>query len=182
MKYFKHDLASRDDDKIFELIEAHGMQGYGVWWVLLEELYGAEEQGFQINGCPDWIYSFSQKLRLSSAEDLESFLDTAAELELIDRSAWVTSKTVFAGFILEDIYQRRSAYRLHGYRKHQPSVFERDKFKCVYCGASEDLTLDHVIPRSRGGSDEPENLATCCKPCNSSKHARTPEEWMGVEG
>ncbi len=38
MKYFKHDLSTRDDDKIFELIEALGMQGYGLWWVLLEEL------------------------------------------------------------------------------------------------------------------------------------------------
>lgn len=65
------------------------------------------------------------------------------------------------------------------YRKHQEFVFKRDGFKCVYCGTDKDLTLDHQIPQSRGGGHEPENLVTCCATCNSSKGARTPEEWRG---
>lgn len=69
-------------------------------------------------------------------------------------------------------------YRTHPYRKHQAFVFERDGFKCVYCGSEKNLTLDHKIPQSRGGSHDPENLATCCSTCNSSKGAKTPQEWM----
>jgi HNH endonuclease len=58
-------------------------------------------------------------------------------------------------------------------------VFRRDDYTCQYCG-SRDLPLhcDHAIPVSRGGSDELENLVTACKPCNLSKHNKTPEEWL----
>lgn len=56
-------------------------------------------------------------------------------------------------------------------------VFERDGWRCVYCGSGENLHCDHVIPASRGGSSEIGNLATACRPCNLSKHDLTPEEW-----
>lgn len=69
--------------------------------------------------------------------------------------------------------------RLVTYRKHRDLVLERDGYKCVYCGAAEALALDHVMPQSRGGSDEPENLVAACKSCNSRKSDRTPEEWLG---
>ena len=50
------------------------------------------------------------------------------------------------------------------------------KGPCIYCGAPAQ-THDHVIPRSRGGSDDPANLVLACVSCNASKGARTPEEW-----
>lgn len=58
-------------------------------------------------------------------------------------------------------------------------VYDRDGHKCVYCGSPDDLVLDHVTPRSRGGSNKDDNLATACWPCNSKKGAKTPEEWLG---
>lgn len=51
-------------------------------------------------------------------------------------------------------------------------VFERDGYACVTCGSTEDLTIDHIFPYSLGGLDEPENLRTLCRPCNSRKGAR----------
>ena len=48
-------------------------------------------------------------------------------------------------------------------------VYERDGFKCVKCGVQKDLTLDHVIPESKGGLSTFENLQTMCKSHNSSK-------------
>lgn len=56
------------------------------------------------------------------------------------------------------------------------NVFKRDGGQCQYCGTIHDLTLDHVLPRSRGGKSSWENLATACKPCNSKKGDRTPQE------
>lgn len=59
------------------------------------------------------------------------------------------------------------------------NVFGRDNFQCQYCdkqpGTSE-LTYDHVIPRSQGGTTVWENIVTACVPCNSKKGSRTPAE------
>jgi hypothetical protein len=63
------------------------------------------------------------------------------------------------------------------WRALRQMIFERDGFACVYCGNLDDLACDHVHPRSRGGKNDPSNLVTACKPCNSSKRDRTPEEW-----
>jgi len=51
-------------------------------------------------------------------------------------------------------------------------VFERDEFKCRHCGAQKDLSADHVIPESKGGKTELENLQTLCKSCNCKKGGR----------
>ena len=59
------------------------------------------------------------------------------------------------------------------------SLFERDDWRCRYCGdivTTETVTLDHIIPVSRGGTNVAENLATCCMMCNSIKSGRTYEE------
>lgn len=57
-------------------------------------------------------------------------------------------------------------------------VFENDFYRCVNCGTHKDLTLDHILPVSKGGNDEIENLQTLCKPCNISKGDKTMEEWL----
>jgi 5-methylcytosine-specific restriction endonuclease McrA len=56
------------------------------------------------------------------------------------------------------------------------NVFLRDRFSCQYCGAREDLTFDHVIPRSRGGMTTWENVITACSPCNLAKGSHLPAE------
>ncbi|WP_448379732.1 HNH endonuclease [Gloeomargarita sp.] len=57
------------------------------------------------------------------------------------------------------------------------NVLHRDGHTCQYCGyTGEDLTLDHVIPKSRGGADSWENIVTACVRCNIKKGNRTPEE------
>src|ERR671925_411911 len=57
------------------------------------------------------------------------------------------------------------------------ALFARDGWRCVYCGSSGGrLTLDHVVPRSRGGESIWENVVTSCAPCNLRKGNRLPEE------
>lgn len=66
------------------------------------------------------------------------------------------------------------------------AIFKRDDFTCVYCGyvgisfgqeVGADLHVDHVVPVSRGGSSDPENLVCSCAKCNTSKKDKTPSEW-----
>ncbi len=56
------------------------------------------------------------------------------------------------------------------------NVFLRDGFQCVYCGSEEELTFDHVLPRSKGGRTSWTNIATACSPCNLKKGGRTPKQ------
>jgi 5-methylcytosine-specific restriction endonuclease McrA len=57
------------------------------------------------------------------------------------------------------------------------ALFARDGWRCVYCGtASGRLTLDHVIPRSKGGGSGWENIVACCAPCNRRKGDRLPRQ------
>ena len=80
-----------------------------------------------------------------------------------------------------------SVIRLLEYRRipHQTralsrkNILMRDRYTCQYCHKtlpSAELTLDHVIPRSRAGETTWENLVACCHPCNNRKGSRTPEE------
>jgi 5-methylcytosine-specific restriction endonuclease McrA len=56
------------------------------------------------------------------------------------------------------------------------ALFARDGWRCQYCGSAGKLTLDHVVPRSRGGDSVWENVVTSCAPCNLRKGNRLPEE------
>ena len=62
-------------------------------------------------------------------------------------------------------------------RELSPAIFSRDDYMCTYCGAKEYLTIDHILPLSRGGSSNKDNLTTACRSCNSRKHNKTIEEW-----
>ena len=59
---------------------------------------------------------------------------------------------------------------------NRKEILRRDKHCCQYCGSRKRLTLDHVIPRSRGGKHTWNNVVTACEPCNSFKGNRTPKE------
>lgn len=54
------------------------------------------------------------------------------------------------------------------------TVWARDSLTCVECGATENLTVDHIMPLVKGGSNELDNLQTLCLPCNVRKGPRTP--------
>lgn len=57
------------------------------------------------------------------------------------------------------------------------AVFARDAWTCQYCGQERgNLTVDHVVPRSKGGGSGWENIVTCCAPCNRRKGDRLPRQ------
>jgi 5-methylcytosine-specific restriction endonuclease McrA len=57
-------------------------------------------------------------------------------------------------------------------------ILERDKYVCQYCGpdGNKATTIDHVLPKSRGGGSNPGNLVAACFKCNQKKGDRTPDE------
>jgi 5-methylcytosine-specific restriction endonuclease McrA len=78
-----------------------------------------------------------------------------------------------------------SVVRLHEYvfrplpdvKISRRALLARDDHRCQYCGDRDrELTIDHVIPRERGGPHTWENLVACCRKCNNKKGNRTPRE------
>ena len=71
--------------------------------------------------------------------------------------------------VIRMIYRNRVPYS-------KRNIMVRDGHKCVYCGATESLTIDHMVPSSRGGKTSFENCVTACQPCNNRKGSRTTAE------
>lgn len=75
---------------------------------------------------------------------------------------------------------------LRAFRRHarpvkfsRVNIYARDGYRCQYCGTKctiDQLTYDHVVPRSRGGRTTWDNIVSCCYSCNSMKANRTPAE------
>ena len=88
-------------------------------------------------------------------------------------------KYIYAGFPLPTVIRLRYYVRVP-YKEiplTRRNILHRDSHSCQYCSyAGDDLTLDHVVPRSRGGGDTWENIVTACVRCNVRKGNRTPRE------
>ncbi len=96
--------------------------------------------------------------------------------EYIDRKVQGVSQSFTLPKILR-LYNRHKAEKRVRFSRY--NIFWRDSFQCQYCRAKlpgSKLTLDHVLPQSRGGKSNWENLVTCCSACNVKKGDKTPEE------
>jgi len=60
------------------------------------------------------------------------------------------------------------------------AVWERDSRTCIYCGATDNLTIDHIKPLAKGGAHNPDNLCVACLSCNSSKRATPLIRWLAT--
>jgi 5-methylcytosine-specific restriction endonuclease McrA len=65
---------------------------------------------------------------------------------------------------------------LNGMVLSRKNIFLRDNFVCQYCGKEGNLTIDHILPKSRGGDDSWSNTVVCCVRCNNKKGDKTLEE------
>jgi hypothetical protein len=54
--------------------------------------------------------------------------------------------------------------------------------RCIYCGSTDDLSVDHLIPRARGGPESGDNAVTACRSCNSSRGDKGIYEWFELGG
>lgn len=92
-----------------------------------------------------------------------------------DKVIKTASKVIQLPAVLRLVYLVRKLYKkkVAWTRKN---VMVRDHFTCLYCGSKNQLTIDHILPKSRGGKDTWENTVTSCKPCNNRKNDKLPSE------
>jgi 5-methylcytosine-specific restriction endonuclease McrA len=104
------------------------------------------------------------------------FAEKVKVLKYSDRVIHGVEKVFRAPAILVLIKVVRSVYR-GKVPFSKRNVLVRDRNRCVYCGKkAKTLTIDHLIPRSKGGNTDWENCVACCTACNHRKGARTPKE------
>ena len=63
-------------------------------------------------------------------------------------------------------------------RKWRQSIKEKWNYECAYCGSEKNLTLDHITPRSKGGSEKVTNILCACHSCNQSKGHKMWSDWF----
>ncbi len=102
-----------------------------------------------------------------------------AKAELLERGGWelhsersTVSRPVVIRLV-SYVHVPRDAHRRKITRR---AVFARDGWACQYCGSRSNLTVDHVIPRSKGGDSGWENIVASCAPCNRRKGDRLPRQ------
>lgn len=90
-------------------------------------------------------------------------------LHLLDVGAFHPWPTRVDSATSASIRRRRSHIRYH----LAPQLLDAADHTCLTCGATDDLTIDHIIPMVKGGTDNPSNLQVLCRQCNSRKKDRT---------
>jgi hypothetical protein len=91
----------------------------------------------------------------------------AIVLLLKEKAAMISDKVIrLVEFVKLPLSKMRIA------KPSRAMIYARDQHKCQYCGSTRKLTIDHVMPRSRGGGDTWENMVVACSSCNTKKSDR----------
>ncbi len=92
--------------------------------------------------------------------------------ELIERAEWElhsATSTLARPMVIRLVTYVRIPRDTHRRKITRRAVFARDDWTCQYCGSRSNLTVDHVVPRSKGGPSTWENIVASCAPCNRRK-------------
>ena len=103
--------------------------------------------------------------------------ERAEILEHADWSLHAESLTMPRPVVIRLVAYVKIPRNAHRRKITRRAVFARDRWTCQYCGRQRGhLTVDHVIPRSKGGNSSWDNIVTCCAPCNRRKGDRLPRQ------
>ncbi len=136
-----------------------------------------------ITGNPDSWINHEEAIRLYANERVVATLGTE---RFVFRGGINAISNIQSMIEVGSILLTKGRIKHHSHDKHftphltNRALFRRDGHICLYCGEQfkqMDLTRDHIVPMSRGGSDSWENVVTACYRCNNQKGNRTPEEW-----
>ena len=100
-----------------------------------------------------------------------------SKAEMVERARWdlhAESLTVARPAVIRLVSYVNVPRDTHKRKITRRAVFARDGWECQYCGARSNLTVDHVIPRSKGGDSSWTNIVASCAPCNRRKGDKLP--------
>jgi 5-methylcytosine-specific restriction endonuclease McrA len=108
----------------------------------------------------------------------------AMVLTILEKAAPIASYHYLSIRTVDREFVYPAVIRLHEYKNvpyrgvmlNRNNLFRRDRNSCQYCGSSKHLTIDHVVPKSKGGKTDWKNLVTACLRCNTQKGDRTLEQ------
>lgn len=121
------------------------------------------------------IISIALKHLIAAGASNEALIEAVAEME-----------SAALAIVDESAERRREIDRIRSRLDRDAAIVHLttdDGWRCAYCDRSlayGEIHIDHIIPLSKGGTNDFENLALSCKPCNLHKGARTPEEWRAA--
>ena len=145
MKWIHHDLDTRNSDQVWELIERHGLQGYGFWWALLEECYSSEETGFQVSASETWLKKFSKTFNLADWRTPVRILDTMGELGLIDSQLWAEKVIHVPGIQARaDDYVKKKTDSARRQAKFKAKLRVSNALPSVTFAKSDEVTLSEI--------------------------------------
>jgi len=155
----------------------------GIWIDLLCFMWDAPERGV-LKTTADKL----SRLTGASKEEIAVFIDEAISLRFCDiekhnntditlcnRRMWREDEKRVGNRERQKRYREKGGGNPDKWMAIRLKILELDEYMCAYCGRKSD-TVDHVIPKTRGGDESDENLVACCKRCNQKKNNRTPEE------
>src|ERR1700759_4339914 len=95
--------------------------------------------------------------------------EKAEMIEHADRELHSANSTMSRPHVIRLVSYVRIPRDTHRRKITRRAVFARDDWTCQYCGSRSNLTVDHVVPRSKGGSSSWDNIVASCAPCNRRK-------------
>lgn len=173
MKWFRHYSDAAEDEILSGIRDRLGTEGYGAWWLILEAI------SRQIDKKPRDFAEYSvkkwRKITGISAKKILAIMDFLSQNNLVKYKISEKDQITYLRIELQDLPHIAILHPIEYSEIHQ-IIFELDNYECVYCEAKHDLSLDHVVPKSRGGKTTKNNLVTACMDCNRRKHTKTPSE------
>ena len=119
--------------------------------------------------CEGILFDFGEDLEFALC--VECFKKIQSKLSAGD---FVTVVQDEIGSGISEISEKIIVTRKTITEQERTTIFERDNYQCVQCGSTERLEIDHIIPFSKGGTTEMDNLQTLCRKCNGKKSNTLP--------
>lgn len=167
--YFSHDSNARSRTEIIRLRMKYGWEGYGLYFAIIEKM--AESKDYKLS--TDY-----ELLAYDLMSDVQKISSIVNDFGLFKKTE--DGKYFYPDCLLHRIKRKRMYNtNVQEWMRIRREVFERDHYICQYCGKiGGTLEVDHIIPFSKGGSDNIENLITSCRKCNRQKKDKSVEEFI----
>lgn len=144
--------------------------------------YYLSHKEITIKRASEWNTNHPERRREITTKSLDNRRIPMRETRRLQANEWRKNNLEHARVIgLIAVHRRKAREMLvKGNLSHSDAelLIAKAKGLCVYCGKKTKLTLDHVIPISKGGANSSRNIIPCCKSCNSQKGTKTVEDWL----